>query len=414
MGVPGVACYGALPTISTNRHQGNARPNVRTAKHRPPGAFEGSLMSLPDPASADWIDNRDALQSWLASVPDNAAVGLDTEFMRRNTFYPQLALLQLGWNGRYALIDPLAFAIEDTLLPLLGHGDAVTIMHSASEDLETLAPMLPGGPKILFDTQIAAAFVGMGLGISYRALVAELTGVELDKGETRSDWMQRPLTASQISYAALDVVYLKTIHEQLGERLRQRERSAWHAEDCERLKRRASQRAGDPQPQRVLRGAADWTMSQQAMLRRLLLWRDRSARALDVPRPWLLDDTLALTLAQRPPATPAELDQRSRGQRALRSAQRSELFALLAPAVSDAEIDATLRIPGHPQGEAKKALGAMKESVDALATELDLPSGLLCPRKALEEYVVTAEWPDFLEGWRHEVLHDRLAALLPG
>jgi len=371
-------------------------------------------MPLPDTVSADWIDNRDVLQSWLASVPDSAAIGLDTEFMRRNTFYPQLALLQLGWNGRYALIDPLAFEIDDALLPLLGAGPAVTIMHSASEDLETLSPMLPNGPKLLFDTQIAAAFVGMGLGISYRALVAELAGVDLDKGETRSDWMQRPLTASQISYAALDVVYLKTIHEQLGERLQQRDRSAWHAEDCERLKRRASQRAGDPQPQRAMRGAADWTLPQQAMLRRLLLWRDRSARMLDVPRPWLIDDTLALALAQHPPGSTSELDQRSRGQRALRAAQRNELSELMAPSVSEEEISETLRIPGHPQGEAKKALGAMKESVDALASELDLPPGLLCPRKALEEYVVTAEWPDFLDGWRHEVLHDHLANLLPG
>ncbi len=371
-------------------------------------------MSLPEIASADWIETRDALQSWLSTLPADAAVGLDTEFMRRNTFYPQLALLQLGWNGRYALIDPLAFDIGDALQPQFGEGAALTIMHSASEDLETLSSILPYGPKILFDTQIAAAFVGMGLGISYRALVLELAGVELDKGETRSDWMQRPLTASQTSYAALDVVYLKTIHEQLSERLQQCDRSAWHAEDCERLKRRASQRAGDPQPQRAMRGAAEWKATQQALLRRLLLWRDRSARQLDVPRPWLLDDTLALQLAEHPPGNLSELDQRSRGQRALRSAQRSELFDLLTPAVSAEEIAESSSIPGHPQGEAKKALGAMKDCVDAMAGELDLPPGLLCPRKVLEEYVVTAEWPEFLEGWRREVLHERLSDLLPG
>ena len=371
-------------------------------------------MSLPETAPNDWIDNRDALQAWLAIVPTDAAVGLDTEFMRRNTFYPQLALLQLGWNGRHALIDPLAFDIGDALQPLLGTGPAVTVMHSASEDLETLVPLLPDGPHILFDTQIAAAFVGMGLGISYRALVAELARVELDKGETRSDWLQRPLTASQCSYAALDVVYLKTIHEQLVERLHQRERSAWHAEDCERLKRRASHRDGDPQPQRAMRGAAEWPAARQALLRRLLLWRDRSARRIDVPRPWLIDDTLALNLAQQPPTTLSELDQRSRGQRALRSAQRSELFALFTEAVSADEIAATARIPAHPQGETKKALAEMKQVVDNLAGELDLPPGLLCPRKALEEYVVTAEWPDMLDGWRRDVLHDRLASLLPG
>lgn len=371
-------------------------------------------MPLPATADAEWIDHRDALQAWLAALPGDATVGLDTEFMRRNTFYPQLALLQLGWNGRYALVDPLAFGIGDALQPLLGDGPAVTVMHSASEDLETLAPLLPDGPHILFDTQIAAAFAGMGMGISYRALVAELAHVDLDKGETRSDWLQRPLTASQRSYATLDVVYLKTIHEQLSARLQQRDRSAWHAEDCERLKRKACHRDGDPQPQRSLRGAAEWPSEQQARLRRLLLWRDRSARHLDRPRPWLMDDALALSLAQHPPSTLTDLEQRSRGQRALRSAQRSELFELVSQPVDAEEIAETARIPEHPQGEAKKALGAMKQQVDALATELDLPPGLLCPRKVLEEYVVTAEWPDFLDGWRHDVLHDRLASLLPG
>lgn len=371
-------------------------------------------MSLPESAAAEWIDQRNSLHDWLASLPADAAVGLDTEFMRRNTFYPQLALLQLGWNGRHALVDPLAFEIGDALQPLLGAGPAITIMHSASEDLETLSPQLPDGPRQLFDTQIAAAFVGMGLGISYRALVAELTGAELDKGETRSDWLQRPLTASQRSYAALDVVYLKTLHEQLAERLHQRDRAAWHAEDCERLKRRASHRDGDAQPQRGMRAAAEWPREQQARLRRLLRWRDSSARRLDVPRPWLIDDALALSLAQHPPATLTELEQRSRGQRALRSAPRLELFEHLAPAISDEEIAATASIPGHPQGETKKALGAMKQYVDKRAAELDLPPGLLCPRKALEAYVVTAEWPDLLAGWRHEILHDDLNQLLPG
>ncbi|MEW9572885.1 ribonuclease D [Rhodanobacter sp. Si-c] len=370
-------------------------------------------MPLPD-VTADWIADRATLQAWLDDVPADAVVGLDTEFMRRDTFHPQLALLQLGCRGRHALVDPLAFAIGDALQPGLGTGDTVTVMHSAGEDLETLAPMLPDGPHTLFDTQIAAAFAGMGLGISYRALVAELCGDELDKGETRSDWMQRPLTASQRSYATLDVVYLESIHAQLAERLRQRDRSAWHAEDCARLKQRASHREGDPQPQRALRGAAEWAPAQQALLRRILLWRDRSARTLDRPRPWLLDDALVMSLAQQPPASLAELEQRGRGQRALRSAQRGELFALLRDPVEAEEIAVTASIPAHPQGAAKQALNAMKALVDERAAELDLPPGLLCPRKVLEEYVVTREWPDFLDGWRCEVLHERLPALLPG
>jgi ribonuclease D len=371
-------------------------------------------MTVPEAASAAWIDHRDALEAWFAALPAHAALGVDTEFMRRNTFHPQLALLQLGWNGRYALVDPLACEIGGALRPHLAAGPIVTVMHSAGEDMEALAPLLPEGPGTLFDTQIAAAFVGMGLGMSYRALVAELVGVELDKGETRSDWLQRPLTASQQLYATLDVVYLQPLHEQLAARLEQRDRAAWHAEDCERLKRRANARDGDPQPQRALRTAAEWPRAQQALLRRALLWRDRSARSLDRPRSWLLDDALALSLAQSPPRSLAELEQRSRGQRALRAAQRSELFELLTPAPTAEELAATAPIASPLLGEAKKALAAMKDTVDQLALTLDLPPGLLCPRKALEEYVATREWPDFLEGWRRGVLFERLSALLPG
>lgn len=362
---------------------------------------------------AAWIDQRDALQAWLAALPGDAALGFDTEFMRRNTFYPQLALIQLGWNGRYALVDPLAFPIGESLRPLIGEGNAVTVMHSASEDLEALSPLLPHGPHQLFDTQIAAAFVGMGLGISYRALVAELTGAELDKGETRSDWLQRPLTESQRAYATLDVVYLKPVHEQLAERLAQRDRAAWHAEDCERLKQRACYREGDPQPQRTFRSAAEWRPEKRALLRRVLLWRDQAARSLDRPRPWLLEDALVMNLVQQQPGSAGDLEQRTRGQRALRSPQRSELLEVLQRPVDGDEVAATASIPESPQGEAKRALAAMKDYVDKCAVEQDLPAGLLCPRKVLEEYVVTEQWPEFLEGWRREVLHDGLSRLHP-
>lgn len=368
-------------------------------------------LSVPAP-KADWIDRRDKLEPWLAELSAGDVVGLDTEFMRRDTFYPRLALLQLGWRERYALVDPLAFDIGNALEPLK-HSNVITLMHSASEDLETLAPWLPDGPGTLFDTQIAAAFAGMGLGISYRALVAQVSGIELDKGETRSDWMQRPLTASQYAYATLDVVYLHAIHQQLTERLAQRDRAAWHAEDCERLKRKSCRRDGDPQPQIALRAAAEWPREQQAWLRRLLMWRDSAARRFDRPRPWLLDDPLALSLAQQLPKRLQELEQRSRGQRALRSAQREELFDLLSQPMTDREIAETDPIPPYPQSAAKQALSAMKQRVDDLAIELDLPAGLLCSRKSLEEYVVTATWPEALEGWRHGVLHDRLSPLLP-
>lgn len=370
-------------------------------------------MSAPAIPAATWIARRADLDAWLARMPADAVIGVDTEFMRTHTYYAQLALLQLGWDGQYALVDPLAFDLADALRGTLGTRSMVTVMHSASEDLETLAPALPAGPGTLFDTQLAAAFVGMGLGASYRTLVQELAGVELEKAETRSNWLQRPLTAAQCTYAALDVVYLRTLHEQLAARLAERGRSAWHAEDCARLCRRATDTTPDPQPQRTLHAIADWSPAHQALVRRILLWRDRAARALDVPRPWLVDDAHVLDLAHALPETLAALEQRCRGQRALRAAQRAELFGVLTAPVDDAEIAATVPALRHAHGGDKQALGAMKQEVDRLAGSLDLPAGLLCPRKVLEGFVVTARWPALLEGWRRDVLHERLTSLLP-
>jgi len=363
---------------------------------------------------APWIDSREALDTWLAPITAPTVIGLDTEFMRRNTFYPQLALLQLAHDGRYALIDPTAFPLDDALQPVFADQPVVTVMHSAGEDLEAMSAYLPDGPHTLFDTQIAAAFVGMGLGISYRALVAELVGAELDKGETRSDWLQRPLTESQKLYATLDVVHLHPVHAILSERLAERGRQDWHAEDCARMKRRASERDGDPQPQRNVKPASEWSRDKQALLRRVLRWREAMARTLDKPRSWMLEDAHAIALCEKLPRTLADLDERVRGTRSLRAPQRQELFDLVHRPVTPEEIDATARITGHPAGDEKRAISDMRVVVDTLATELDLPPGLLCARRSMEEFVMTGGvWPEALEGWRRGVLYDRMAVLLP-
>jgi ribonuclease D len=286
-------------------------------------------------------------------------------------------------------------------------------MHSASEDMDALAPLLDAEP-LLFDTQIAAARCGLGFGLSYQRLVALLLDTDIPKDETRSDWLKRPLSAAQLAYAEQDVAHLHELHAMLDARLRERDRLEWHAQDCARLARRSRRDAGDPQPQRGLRGAAAWPRPQQALLRRIALWREATARRMDKPRPWLLDDPAMLSLAQQPPASPDELFQRTRGLRALRSAPRAELFDVLRAPLMPDEIEETAPIPPAPFGAAKAAVTAMKLAADAIALELDVPAGLLCPRRALEEYVVTRDWPEALAGWRREVLEPVLAAKLPG
>jgi ribonuclease D len=357
-----------------------------------------------------WIDDPAVLSTWFASHATPATIALDTEFMRTNTFRARLALVQINVDGAVAVLDAPQLGDLKPVVARLGDGGCTSVMHGASEDLEALMPILPQGPARLFDTQIAAAMAGLGFGLSYQKLVAALLGVDLPKAETRSDWLQRPLTAAQLDYAAQDVEHLPLIHATLAGKLATLGRGEWLAEDCRRLVHRVCNAESDPQPQRAFRGAAGWSRSNQALLRRLLLWREATARALDKPRPWILDDAHALDLVAQTPTDVEELFERCKGQRALRGAQRRELFDVLHTPLTGEELDIA-PIPAAPSAAQKRRLAALRDAVTAIAQRLDLPDGLLCPRRHLEALVYDEAWPKALEGWRKPLLHDAFAAV---
>ena len=153
------------------------------------------------------VESDRGLVELLDSARGSDVVIVDTEFMRRNTFFPQVALVQLYFNGGDAagtawLVDPLGLENAEPLARLLDDPGTTKVMHSPSEDLEVFQNWLGVLPRPLFDTQRAAALAGMDFGMGYRALVLALCGEDLPKGETRSDWLQRPLTRSQCEYAA--------------------------------------------------------------------------------------------------------------------------------------------------------------------------------------------------------------------
>lgn len=358
-----------------------------------------------------WIDTPIALENWIDAQPMPQLIGLDTEFMRTNTFTPRLALVQICVDGHIALLDSPRLGAHDALAVRLQDARSPCVMHSASEDLEALASILPHGPARLFDTQIAAAMAGLGFGLSYQKLVALVAGVEVPKAETRSDWLLRPLSAAQLEYAVQDVVWLPQLHDQLTQKLDSLGRVEWLAEDCRALMERANTQP-DPEPQRAMRGAADWPIERQALLRRLLRWRDARARTLDKPKPWILDDAHALQLASQPPRDASELFERTKGLRALRGPQRQELLELLLAPLA-AEDLAFAPIPAPLDLEQRRAMAAMKETIAAIAAQLGLPEGLLCARRHLESLLTERAWPAALEGWRRPLLHDSLMAMIP-
>ena len=357
---------------------------------------------------ADWIDSEAALGAALQALPPGP-VALDTEFIREKTYYPQLALVQIAAGDQVLLLDPVALPRATPLCALL-QGPSLKLMHSPSEDLQALKRHYGVLPRPLFDTQLAAAFVGLGAGLGYQALVERLLGIRLEKGETRSDWLRRPLSESQLHYAADDVLHLHAAHAQLSSRLAALGRSAWHAEDCERQVAAAERDEIDPQPHLSVRAAQRMRPEQQLRLRRLLLWREEQAKRSDKPKSWILDNELVVELALRGPGPRTEfdafLDTRPRAPRR----QREELLELLAAPPGPG--DEVLPLAESPDPRWREPLKRMQDAVAALAAQLELPEGLLCARRHLETLLATRRWPAALEGWRRPLLEPVLLPAL--
>ena len=354
-----------------------------------------------------WITQPADLNTHLQSRPTR--IGLDTEFIRERTYWPQLALVQIAVNDEILLVDPLAPGIAEALRPWLTTPDIVKVMHSASEDLVTFKCACGVLPRPLFDTQIAAALAGIGAGLGYQKLVNELTGTLLTKGETRSDWLRRPLSPAQLDYAADDVRHLFALQDALSARLQRLGRSDWLAEDAERLLGTVEHDEPEQWPHLAIRSAQFLDRDTQLRLLRLLRWRDRQARQSDKPRSWILDNEMAVTLARLPPVDEATLRQQLER---LPKAPRKlvpDLWQALSTPLED-EAGAPLALTA--QEDHKATLKRLQEVVAVRSRELALPDGVLASRRHLESLIERGRWPAALGGWRRQQLEARLIPLL--
>jgi len=353
-----------------------------------------------------WIDAPDLLRERIAQPP--TVIGMDTEFIRERTYWPQLALVQIAINDSILLVDPLVPGMTAALAPLLADTSVLKVMHSASEDLVAFKHACGVLPAPLFDTQIAAALAGIGSGMGYQKLVQAQTGITVDKGETRSDWLRRPLSPAQLQYAADDVRHLHTLHRELDEALTGLDRGQWLAEDCARLLAGVADDACERWPHLPLRSAQFLDRDAQVRLLRLLRWRETHARNSDRPRSWILDNELAVAIARQHPSDPHVL--RSLLEATPKSPRN--LCDALFQAVSTALPDETEAPLARADERDKKQLRAMQDAVSTLATERGLPEGLLASRKWLEVLQDGQDWPGALSGWRRSLLEPRLVPIL--
>lgn len=354
-----------------------------------------------------WIADPAALQAHFSTQP--ARIGLDTEFIRERTYWPQLALVQMALDDTILLIDPLVPGMCAALAPILADERILKLMHSSSEDLVAFKHACGVVPKPLFDTQQAAALAGIGAGLGYQKLVEQLTGVSLAKGETRSDWLRRPLSPSQLEYAADDVRHLAGMHDALDGMLGQLSRREWLAEDASRTVVNAENEAPERWPHLSLRSAQFLDGEAQRRLVRLLRWRDAYARDNDRPRGWILDNELAVTIARTPPADrdalQSQLDAHPKAPRKLGDA----IWRALSTPLSDED-----ETPDASVGETrdKQRLRKLQDAVSRRSAELGLPEGVLASRRWLQALLDDGTWPTALSGWRRAALEPALAPIL--
>ena len=360
-----------------------------------PAAAPGSIMIASNTGLAT------ACRRWSAA----GVIGLDTEFIRERTYHPRPALLQVSDAQGVLFVDPLEISDGGPLAELLTDPAVLVVMHACGEDLEVLDVMAGTTPRRIFDTQLAAAFAGHRFSLGYRELVASLLDIALEKGETRSNWLRRPLSPAQLHYAELDVRYLLPLYRHLSSALERLERTSWLEEEFEH-QRRVRAAGGRPEASYLrIRGRGGLSPARHAVLRRLSAWRETEAMARDMPCRHLLSDQALMTLADTSASsggrrnTPHGMS--TRFQRRYRAAVDGHIDAALADGPTDADYSTDLR----PHTE---TLTRLRNTARQAAESLALPPELLATRRALESLLAATlkneDLPRGFQGWRGAVL----------
>jgi ribonuclease D len=369
------------------------------------------------------IESDEALQQLMTREAGCEVVIVDTEFMRRNTFYPEVALVQLcfvsagSFSDMAWLIDPLRIENPEPLVTLLTNPAVVKVLHSASEDLEVFQRWLGVLPQPLFDTQKAAALLNLGFSLGYRALVQEICSVDLPKGETRSDWLQRPLTESQCEYAGLDVTWLAHVWQELNAQCVREDKLAWVLDDGKDAI--AALATGADNTHRRIKTAWKLDPRQLAALIAVCRWREETAKGRNKPRGWIIDDKICLQLATSDAQNMAELRDELELPAPVLRRHGEELLRLLEVQRAVPEADLPLSLPPPLNASQREQVKKLKARVREFASKLAVAPEVLVYSKDYE-LLLRESWGEDIQfpvhwaGWREDAALVPLRQMLAG
>jgi ribonuclease D len=358
-----------------------------------------------------WVDDRAELERVVDALVAEPRYAIDTEFHRERTYFPKLALVQFAWPGDLVLVDPLA--VDVSALRRLFDSDALAVLHAAQQDLDVLTHSVGAVPRQMYDTQIAAGFVGYGTPSLVSLLQGELR-VTPAKGDRLTDWLRRPLTADQRTYAASDVAYLLQVHDRLVERLSELGRTTWAEEACAELLARPVSGAAPDDAWLRLKDVRTLRPRGRAIARSLAAWRERRAMDTDTPVRQVLPDLAVLGIAQRAPRTDRELAQ-ARGVDERFS--RGEIAKQILAAVAEGASAEPPELPGSADDldrELRPAVSLVSAWVSQVARDAKIDTSILATRADLVALLAGDEHARLASGWRAELLGSGIRRLVEG
>jgi ribonuclease D len=371
-----------------------------------------TAVGRPAPGEARFVDTDDGFTDVLKELVGVSAYGFDTEFHRERTYYAKLALLQLAWPGGLAIVDPLKIEI-DRLAEVFA-GDGLAVVHACDQDLEILERACGRLPSRIFDTQIAAGFLGMSTP-SLGSLVDRLLGLQLEKGDQLTDWTRRPLSEDQRRYAAGDVTHLLELEAELRLRLGEVGRTEWAEGECALLLESARRPSVPEEAWWKLRQSHQLRGAQRGVAQAVAAWRERRAQDLDVPIRTVLSDLALASIAYRPPRSRQDLEGvRGMDRRHLQGDAPASLLAAIEEG-RNLPAEAVKLPPVAPETASQRpAIALALAYVQERAHELELDAAILATRADIAAFVKQPPEGRLVDSWRRDLVGEPIRKLVAG
>lgn len=367
-----------------------------------------------------FISSQNELDDFVASIKQANVLAIDTEFMRRKTLYPEIALIQIYDGQHLGVIDPTQPLEFEQLFSLFQDVSITKVIHSPSEDIEVFQRFAGFVPEPLFDTQFALLLLGQGNCVGFANMVKNLLDQDIDKSESRTNWLQRPLTKEQLNYAASDVYYLLPCYDQIKTQIDEKNWRHIVEEESALVARKRAHRLPDDELYLDISNAWQLKSRDLAVLRVLAAWRQNKAEQKNLALSHILKEHNMIEIAKRRPSSISSLRNIPGVEPMEVNRYGKEILECIetGKSIPDQACPAKVtRLIDFP--EYKKALKSIKHSLTQVAEESGLPFEVLASKKQMNQ-VISWKWkkspeqqaqylmPDLFQSWRDSIVKSAL------